>query len=101
MRPTSLWVDDIRSPPSHINCDVARTYDEAINFLTNNQYETIYLDHDLADFKDGKERTGYSLVLWLVEQKLNNCSIPSNYIMLTANPIGRANMMSVINRYLI
>jgi len=100
MKKRILWVDDIRIPPFTLQCDIARDFDTAINLLSNNNYDTIYLDHDLADFKDGKERTGYSIVLWLVERKLNGFPVPLTYTFLTSNPVGRKNMTAVIERYL-
>lgn len=96
-----LWIDDIRVPQSDMQTDIARTYDEAIDLLSKNNYTTIYLDHDLADFKDGKERTGYTIVLWLVQRKFDGLYVPQEYRFLTANPVGRKNMKNVINRYLI
>lgn len=96
-----LWVDDIRVPPSNIQCDIATSFDEAITFLSINLYDIIYLDHDLADFKDGKERTGYDITKWLVERKQNGLFIPLNYRFLTSNPVGRRNMQAVIDHSLI
>jgi len=98
-----IWVDDIRSPPKSIeqNCDVARTYDEAIEMLSKHMYTDIYLDHDIASFDDaGRERTGYDIVLFLVDRKINNEYVPKNFHMLTSNPVGRNNMEAVISRYL-
>lgn len=99
---TKLWIDDIRNPPQHYtDVDIARTYDEAIAFLTANEYSDVYLDHDLADIKNGVERTGYSVVLWLIDRKhIDNLYVPPNYHMLTSNPVGRPRMMGAIERYL-
>lgn len=99
---TKLWVDDIRTPLDD-TYDVVRTYDDAIAALTATVYTDIYLDHDLACFKNGRELTGYDVVMWIVDQKINNPAFtpPVRYHMLTANPVGRENMMALINRYLI
>jgi hypothetical protein len=100
MTTKSLWIDDIRTPDNPDQYDIARTYDEAIDFLSKNKYNTIFLDHDLADFKDGKERTGYTIVLWLAERAHNGLYVPHEYKFLTANPVGRRNMAAVIEKYL-
>lgn len=98
-----LWVDDIRNPPADITgCDIARSYAEAIAYLGKNEYETIYLDHDLASFEaDGREKTGYDLVLYIVQRKMDGLHVPKNYHLLTANPVGHENMQAVIDRYLV
>lgn len=98
-----LWVDDIRNPPQELEgCDVARTYHEALAFLEKTSYDTIYLDHDLASFEaDGREKTGYDIVLYLVQRKTDGLSVPKQYHLLTANPVGFENMLAVINRYLV
>ena len=90
----------MRIPPDD-SYDIARTYDEAVKLLSTNQYTDIYLDHDIASFRpDGREMTGYDVVLFLVDRKHNNEYVPQNFHMLTANPVGRKNMEGVINRYL-
>lgn len=97
----SLWIDDIRNPPDD-SYDIARTYDDAIRMLSTHQYEEVYFDHDLADFKDGKERTGYDVAVWLAERKhADGLYIPQRYFLLTANPTGRQRIQGVIDRYLI
>lgn len=99
---SKLWIDDIRIPPDD-TYDIARTYDQAITLLDANQYEDIWLDHDLSDFTlDGKERTGYTIVLWLVERKMIDALyVPLRYHYLTSNPVGRANMSQLIEHYLL
>lgn len=95
-----LWIDDIRIPSPDMECDIARTYDEAIRLLSIHNYHVLYLDHDLADFKEGTERTGYNIVLWLVQRKRDGFHVPDSYRFLTANPVGLANMIFLITRYL-
>lgn len=97
-----LFIDDIRTPPLDMNCDIARTYDIAIRLLTENDYDIVYLDHDLADFDSfGQERTGYSIVKWLVERLMEGYPVPKKYEFLTSNPVGKTNMIGLINRYLL
>lgn len=100
-RDAKLWVDDIRNPPTPVGYDIARTYDEAIMLMTKCDYDVVFLDHDLGDFTAGKERTGYDVLMWIVEQKQAGQPVPTQYILLTANPIGRDRMAGVIERYLI
>ena len=96
-----LWVDDIRDPPASLQVDIARTYDSAIKQLSQVNYDEIYLDHDLADISpDHPEKTGYDVVLWLVQRNMDGFPVPSVYHFLTANPIGRERMKGVIARYL-
>jgi hypothetical protein len=99
-----IWIDDLRHPPASIeaNCDIARTYDEAIAMLSKHKYTDLYLDHDLGDFSgpDGRERTGYDVLMWLVERKQEGEYVPLNFHILTANPVGRQKFEGVINRYL-
>lgn len=100
----SLWVDDVRSPPKDLLInDIARTYDEAIAYLSTIDYDVIYLDHDLGDWANhsGRERTGYDICWWLAERKQAGFHVPTEYHFLTANPVGRENMKSVIENYLI
>lgn len=96
-----LWVDDIRNPTEKLSVDIARTYIEAVKLLAEVNYDEIYLDHDLGDWQNLQgEKTGYSVVLWLVERKMTGGHVPSVYHFLTANPIGRERMKGTIERYL-
>ena len=83
-----LWVDDERNPPDD-TFDVARTYKAAIKRLATHHSDEIYLDHDLGDFEDGIERTGYDVLMWIVQQKMDGWKAPEKYVLLTANPVGR------------
>lgn len=95
-----LWVDDLRNPPTS-DYVIARTYDEAIHQLTTERFDEIYLDHDLADFLNGRERTGFDVVYWLCMRKqIERKYVPERYFMLTANPVGRQRMLNLIERYL-
>lgn len=99
--PKILWVDDIRNPPENFQVDIVRTYVDAIKLLSEVNYDEIYLDHDLADISsDHPEKTGYDVVLWLVQRKFDGFHVPSVYHYLTANPIGRERMKGTVERYL-
>lgn len=99
-----LYIDDERQLPSDLlqtGWIRARSFHEAINMLEIYNFECISLDHDLASFYGNVELTGYHIVQWLAERKHNGKFVPLKYRVHTANPVGRANMESVINRYLL
>lgn len=95
-----LWIDDIRTPVDE-SITVVRTYDAAIQALQAEQYTDVYLDHDLACYdSSGNEKTGYHAVLWMVEQHFNGVfNPPQRFHILTSNPVGRRNMVQLIERY--
>lgn len=98
-----LYVDDIREvPPSCEGWDVARNHDEAIKLLSSNEYDRVSLDHDIASWNDdGREMTGYDIVLWLAERKHNGDYVPPKIYCHSANPPGKASIEAVITRYLL
>lgn len=97
----ALWVDDIRNPPPDLPCDVARNYAAAIALLEAHVYDIAYLDHDLADIdKNGREKTGYDVLMYIVQMKIDGRAVPSEYNLLTANPVGAERMQGVVKSYL-
>jgi len=99
-----LYVDDLRSlPEGYLLCewDIARSYDEAISKLETHNYEKLSLDHDIASFYGGREKTGYDIALWLAQRKHDGLYVPTDIFVHSANPVGAANINAVINRYLI
>ena len=98
-----LYVDDVRDRPSWCigEWETARNYQEAITLLSTNEYDELSLDHDIASWdEDGREMTGYDIALWLAERKFNGEYVPPKIFVHSANPVGVANILSVINRYL-
>lgn len=94
-----LLIDDIREP-SYIQyaygvgvTDIAKTYDSGIQALIQGNWDLVLLDHDLADFKDGVERTGYSIMCFLEE---NPQYLPKQIRIVSDNPVGRQRMQSII-----
>lgn len=85
-----IWLDDIRpAPEGYIWC---KSVNEAISKVTINT-ELADLDHDLGDYaEDGGDAIKF--MDYLVE---NNIFIP--LVFHTANPVGRANMERMYNRY--
>lgn len=92
-----LWLDDLRALPRNYTCH-AHSVNEAIKLIEDAEIngenvEIISLDHDLGDFyKDGGD--GICLLDWLVERQ-------SFYpvVFHTANPVGRANMQRIKERW--
>jgi hypothetical protein len=112
-----IYLDDIRTPhdPSWV---VVRNYDEFVNKITEiglENIELISLDHDLGDsamkewhtnvyhnytldYNNITEKTGMDCTKWLVEQWLNGAPV-CKVMIHSANAIGSANMMGLINNY--
>lgn len=87
----NLYLDDLRVCPKDFK--IARTYEEAVNYLENNEINILSLDHDLGEFKDGSLRkTGYDLVKYICE---HNCNINTIYLH-TDNTPGRVNMFETL-----
>ena len=87
-----LYVDDIRFPEyfHQIGAEitVARTYDEAIQYIDDN-YDIISLDHDL-----GEDKTGYDIAKYIENQiKVGAVAIHS------ANPVGKFNINQLLTHY--
>lgn len=87
----NLYVDDLRNIPDGFIG--ARTYEEAVSYLSSQTVNIISLDHDLGSYPDGTIRkTGYDLVKWICE---NGISIEKIFIH-TDNPVGRENMYETL-----
>ena len=99
-----LLVDDCRDAdfiekaygilPTHI----AKTYDEAIALIKKGNWDIIMMDHDLGCYdSEGKELNG-THVLSFIEEHIQYK--PTNFIMVSANPVGRKNMQVIIDKIL-
>jgi hypothetical protein len=87
----NLYVDDLRDCPEGFV--VARTYEEAINLVENNEIEILTLDHDLGEDANGKELpNGYDFVKWFCE----NGKRANKIYLHTDNPVGRNNMYETL-----
>jgi hypothetical protein len=79
MRPYWLLIDDYRSLPC---ADfTARNYAEGIKMLKElkGDIETLVLDHDLGEDKDG-----YDVMMYAIEHDL----LPPKLLFVTSNPVG-------------
>jgi len=92
-----IWLDDVRLMPSDYDwhaysVNTAKTMIEVAE-LTGKTIEVIDCDHDLGQYeKNGGD--GIKLLDWLVER---GTLYPIK--LHTANPVGRANMQRMLDRY--
>jgi len=73
----------------------ARNYKDAITALQSNKWELVLLDHDLGDFQNNREYTGYDILCWLEEHKER---LPKRIVLVTDNPSARQRMQLVIDK---
>lgn len=91
-----IWLDDVRLAPSgYIHC---KSVNEAIRLIsatekTGEPIEVVDCDHDLGDYADDGG-DGIKLLDWLVGR---GTFYPIE--LHTMNPVGRENMLRLINRY--
>lgn len=97
----NIWLDDVRPPPDDTWL-WAKTYNEAVFFicLSGSAWEPslsrISFDHDL-----GEAKTGYDVAKFLAEMVEEGRVLkPRTATVHSANPPGRDNIQSVIDRYL-
>ncbi len=100
----ALWIDDERKIPD--DCEkycwtAARSFHEAIFKLELLKFDRVSFDHDLASFYGHKEMTGYDVALWLVQRKIDGHTIPTEFSVHSANPVGHERIQGVINSYLL
>jgi hypothetical protein len=91
-----IWLDDLR--PAPWGYESARSVNEAKTLIREAErngieIEVLDLDHDLGDFAN-QGGDAIKLLDWLVERET---FYPVE--IHTANPVGRANMESVLARY--
>lgn len=87
----NLYVDDLRDCPKGFV--VARTMEEAIELIENNEIEILSLDHDLGEDENGNLLpTGYDLVKYFCEHGL----FAKKIYLHTDNGVGRENMYQTL-----
>lgn len=87
----SLLIDDTRDIDADV---VARTFEDGIRALcSNSPFDVLYLDHDLGD--ENPRNTGYGIMKFLEE---HSEFLPKKIVLVTSNPVGRQNMLVVINK---
>lgn len=116
---SKIYLDDVRTPIDD-EWVVARNHDEFVNIIQKlglGNIEEISLDHDLGEsaiaeyYANAKpnntlnydnilEKTGMDSCKFLVDESVEtNTPLPQVYVH-SSNPVGRVNMMSLINNYL-
>ncbi len=120
----NIYLDDYRIPVSPMHgigeWELYKNYNDVVNRLEKLSYVDIgiiSLDHDLGpvamkhffnhvivngniDYKhlhDNNELTGYDVALYLIDRSFKTKEILPPVLTHSANPIGTANIMSVIN----
>ncbi len=97
-----LWVDDLRPLPSDLveaGWSSAPTFHEAVLKLELMEFKEVSLDHDLGCYYGMREMTGYDILMWLVDRKVNGLFVPPAVYVHSANPVGRQKMQETIDRY--
>lgn len=90
---TNMWLDDVRPAPD--GWVQVRSVQEAIALLQTGDVRRASLDHDLGDYSQfGGD--GYRVVDWMAE---NGVWPPDGVQVHSANPVGRARIQGVIDRY--
>jgi hypothetical protein len=112
-----IYLDDARTPLNN-EWVVVRTYDEfvsKVNEVGLDKIELISLDHDLdasamiewskntfhnytINYSNIKEKTGLDCAKWLMEKWKNGEKVVE-VLVHSANAIGSANIMGLINHY--
>lgn len=100
MHNKKLFVDDERFPVDD-TWDIARTFHEAICMLEKYQYDVVSLDHDLQCFYGNREMTGYDILNFLIERKINGgwFHLPSKIIVHSQHEAQAIKMRADIERY--
>jgi NAD+-processing family protein with receiver domain len=87
-----LWIDDERPAPDE-SWMIARTSNEAINFLIKYQFNIVSFDHDL-----GGDDDGYKVIAW-IENAVRTMDYSAPYYMFvhSMNGPGRDKIKAAIN----
>ncbi len=76
--------------------DAAYTVKDATDLLQKNEYDLVFLDHDLGGLQmvesEGPEETGYTVAKWMAEHK----PVVEDVVLHSLNPGGAANQLGVL-----
>ena len=125
-----LWLDDMRNPfkdnwihdyaPQFLEETIVwvKNYDEFVKWIKYNGLpHTIAFDHDLGEdvardkvskgmskrparIQKRETISGYDCAKWLVEYCMDNDLDLPNWIVQSANPVGKDNINGLLNNYL-
>src|ERR1035437_3768958 len=91
-----VWLDDRREPP--LDFVWVKTPAETITLLEAGEVEELSLDHDLGLWDDdGRELTGYDVLLWIEEQVVLHGYRPPRLSVHSANSAARSRMQQAIS----
>lgn len=120
MKGQFIFLDDIRTPLGTIHVKIpnypftiVRSYNEFCNVIQeyySNIGEApsfISFDHDLSElqyienpnYNDPNEKTGFHCAKWLIEFCEKNNLVFPDYMVHSMNPIGKQNIISLIESY--
>lgn len=94
-----LFLDDERTPRTNRPWIIARSFHEATNLCLFRCPDHISFDHDLGEHSP----SGMQFARYLVERDMATPGyIPENftYDVHSANPVGRDNIIGLLNNYL-
>lgn len=80
----------------HLHLDIAISFDEAKELLSNNEYHMLFLDHDLGGevYVDVNEyNTGTSVAKYMTDNGLQK---HSSILIHSLNPVGSGTMLSIL-----
>jgi len=96
-----LYLDDIRNPKEK-DFIIARSVKEAIELIKKNGFPSFMsLDHDLGvDKKGNLLDNGYDFIKWIVKEYENKDLPDFEYIVHSANPVGKENITGLLNNFI-
>ncbi|CAG7581049.1 MAG: putative signaling protein [uncultured marine phage] len=112
MRNYNLLIDDNRTIKNVVEVSgntmyfetdwvIVRTFDQFCDAIKRlGVPEMVSFDHDIADFKDGDERSGHTCAKFLVDVCIDNDLDFPTYFIHSANPVGRDNIVGYVEDYI-
>jgi len=88
-----LWLDDVREMPSGYKFH-AKTVDEAIDLLKNEQITFISFDYDLGD----DNGTGYEVAQYIEEMAFKGIMHHIGWNIHSQNPVGAENIRKAMEK---
>ena len=82
----TLLIDDVRTLKVNTIC---RTYTEGLKALKDDDWDEVYLDHDL-----GETKTGYDILCSLIKSDWQKR--PKKILLITSNPVGKKNIEGLL-----
>lgn len=91
----NLYLDDIRNPPADRDWLVCRSSQEALDRIVENGMPSFFsFDHDL-----GEDDTTMVFLRRLVNEVWDGVSVPPEYQIHSANPVGVQNIRSFMDSW--